>query len=47
MYVVLIYCKRDMGKVRDRFSGMGRFTGGLWCKGRVNSVNIDAITEIN
>ncbi len=25
----------DMGKVRDRFGGMGRFKGGLRCKGWV------------
>ncbi len=27
-----------MGKVGDRFGGMGRFKGGLRCKGWVNSV---------
>ncbi len=27
-----------MGKVRDRFGGMGRFKGGLRCKGWVNCV---------
>ncbi len=37
----------DLGKVRDRFSGMGRFKGRLRCKGWVNSVNINVITEIN
>ncbi len=36
-----------MGKVRDRFVGMGRFKGGLRCKGWVNSVIINVITEIN
>jgi len=48
----MLYCKKlllrwDIGKVRDRFGGMGRFKGGLRCKGRVNSVIIDVITEIN
>jgi len=28
----------DMGKVRDRCGGMGRYQGGLRCKGRVNCV---------
>ncbi len=36
-----------MGKFRDRFGGMGRFKGGLRCKGWVNSVNINVITENN
>ncbi len=36
-----------MGKVRDRFGSMGRFKGGLRCKGWVNSVIISVITEIN
>ncbi len=37
-----------MGKVRDRFGGMGMFKGGLMCKGRVNSVIINVInTEMN
>ncbi len=27
----------DTGKVRDRFGSMGRFKGGLRCKGWVNS----------
>ncbi len=36
-----------MGQVRDRFGGMGRFKGGLRCKGCVNSVIINVITEIN
>ncbi len=50
----LLYCKTlllllrwDTGKVRDRFSGMGRFKGGLMCKGWVNSVIIYVIIEIN
>ncbi len=32
-----------MGKVRDRF---GRFKGGLRCKGLVNSVIINVITDV-
>ncbi len=36
-----------MGKVRDRFGGMGRFKGGLRCNEWVNSVIINVITEIN
>ncbi len=36
-----------MGKVRGRFGGMGSFKGGLRCKGWVNSVIINVITEIN
>ncbi len=55
MYLVFIlYCKTvilllrwDTGKVRDRFGGMGRFKCGLRCKGWVNSVIINVITEIN
>ncbi len=35
------------GKVRDRFGGMGWFKGGLRCKGWVNSVSINVITEMN
>ncbi len=34
-----------MGKVRDRFGGM--LKGGFKCKGWVNSVTINIITEIN
>ncbi len=37
--VFILYCNTlllllrwDMGKVRDRFGGMGRFKGGLRCK---------------
>ncbi len=37
----------DTGEVMDRFGGMGRFKGGLRCKGWVNSVIINVITEIN
>ncbi len=44
---VLLLLRWDMGKVRDRFGGMGRFKGGLRCKGWVNSVIINVITEIN
>ncbi len=36
-----------MGKIRDRFGSMGRFKTGLRCKGWVNSVIINVITEIN
>ncbi len=39
LIVFILYCKTlllllrwDMGKVRDRFGGMGRFKGGLRCK---------------
>ncbi len=54
LIVFILYCKTlllllrwDVGKVRDGLSGMGRFKGGLMCKGRVNSVIINVITEIN
>ncbi len=33
-----------MGMVRNRFGGLGRFKGGLKCKGWVNSVIINLIT---
>ncbi len=33
-----------MGMVRNRFGGLGRFKGGLRCKGWVNSVIINLIT---
>ncbi len=36
-----------MGKVRDRFGGMGRFKGGLRCKGWVNSIIMNVIIENN
>ncbi len=36
-----------MGKVRDRFGGMGKFKGGLRCKGWAKSVIIIVITEMN
>ncbi len=52
--VVILYCKTlllllrwDMDKVRDRFGGMGWFKGGLRCKGWVNSLIINVITEMN
>jgi len=36
----LLLLRWDMGKVRDRFGGMGRFKGGLRCKVGVNSAGI-------
>ncbi len=33
--------------VRDRFGGMGRFKGGLSCKGWVNSEIMIVKTEMN
>ncbi len=52
--VLILYCKTlllplrwDTGKVRGRFGGMGRFKGGLRCKGWVNNVIRIVITEIN
>ncbi len=51
--MVILYCKTllllrwETGKVRDRFGGMGMFKGGLRCKGWVNSVIINVITQIN
>ncbi len=54
LIVFILYCKTlllllrwDMGQVRARFGGMGRFKGGLRCKGWVNSVIINVNTEIN
>ncbi len=35
-----------MGEVRDRFGGMGRFKGGLRCKGWANRVITNVIIEI-
>ncbi len=35
-----------MGKFKDRFGSIGRFKGRLRCKGCVNSVIINVITEI-
>ncbi len=35
-----------MFKFRGRFGGMGRFMGGLRCKGWVNSVIINVITDV-
>ncbi len=52
--VCILYCKTlllllrwDTGKVRDRLGGVCRFKGWLRCKGWVNSVTINVITEIN
>ncbi len=49
----ILYCKTlllllrwDTGKVRDRFGGMGRFKGGLRCKGWVKIVTIKVITDV-
>ncbi len=36
-----------MGKVRDKFGALGRFKCGLKCRGWVNSVIINVITETN
>lgn len=36
-----------MGQVGDRFCVMGRFMAGLRCKGWVNSVILNVITEVN
>ncbi len=54
LIVFMLYCitlllllRWDTGKVSDRFSGMGRFKGGLRCKGWTNSVIINIIIEIN
>ncbi len=54
LIVFILYCKTlllilrwDTGKVRDRFGSMGRFKGGLRCKGWVKSVIINVSTEIN
>ncbi len=51
LIVFILYCKTlllplrwDTGEVRDRFGGMGRFKGGLICKGWVNIVIINVIT---
>ncbi len=51
VYLLCSYCiantfaaiEVDTGQVRDWFGGMGRFS----CKGSVNSVIINVITEIN
>ncbi len=40
---ILLLLRWDTGKVRDRLGGMGRFKGGLRCKG----VIINVITEIH
>ncbi len=47
LLTLLLLLRLDTGKVRNRFSGIGRFKGELRCKGRVNSVTINVITEIN
>ncbi len=44
---LLLLLRWDTGKVRDRFGGMGRFNGWLRCKGWVNIVIINVITEMN
>ncbi len=47
---VIVFIKKNknflllLGKVRDRFGGMGRFNGGLRFKGWVKSVIINVIT---
>ncbi len=43
---LLLLSRWDTGKVKDRFGGVGRFQGGLRCKGWVNSVIINVITEV-
>lgn len=53
----LLLLRRDASKVMDRFGGMGKFKGGLSCKGRVNInifylfpkvyINQHVITETN
>ncbi len=49
----ILYCKTLLlllrwasDKVRDRFGGMGRFKGAIRCKGWVNSVIINVITDV-
>ncbi len=44
---LLLLLRWASDKVRDRFGGMGRFKGALRCKGWVNSVIINVITEMN
>ncbi len=46
-FKTLLLLRWDTGKVRDRFSGMGRFKCGLRCNRWVNSVIINVITELN
>ncbi len=41
---LLLLLRWDTGKVSDRFGSMGRFKGGLRCKGWVNDVIINVIT---
>ncbi len=43
---LLLLLKWDTGQVRDRFGGMGWFKGGLRCKGWVNSVFTNVITDV-
>ncbi len=43
----MLLLRWDTGKVRDRFGGMGRIKSGFRCKGLVNSVIINVITNIN
>ncbi len=44
---LLLLLRWDTGEVRGRFGGMDGFKGGLMCKGWVNIVIINVITEIN
>ncbi len=44
---LLLLLRWYTSKIRDRFGGMGRFKDGLRCKGWVNSVIINVITEMN
>ncbi len=43
---LLLLLRWDTGKGRDRFGGMGRFKDRLRCKGWVNSVIINVITDV-
>ncbi len=45
--MLLLLLRWDTCTVRDWLGGMGRFKGGLRCKGWVNSVITNVITEIN
>ncbi len=54
LIVFIMYCKTlllllrwDTGEVRGRFDGMDGFKGGLRCKGWVNIICNNVITEIN
>ncbi len=44
---LLLLLRWDMGKVRNRFGGMGRFKGGLRYKGGLNNLIINVITEMS